>query len=477
MNPSLRTAPESLVGQSDAADLDAVYAKIARRIVPFLMLLFMMAWLDRYNLGFAKLQMVKDLGFSEAVYGFGAGIVYLGYVLFEVPSNLLLERIGARKTFARITILWGITSIAMMFVKTAAWFYLLRFLLGSFEAGLWPGGVLYLTYWFPSRRRAQMVAGFGTAIPISTILGGPISGWIMRSMAGSAGLANWQWLFVLEGIPSILVGLMALAIVADKPEQARWLSEREKQLILADLGADYLQAGTRERGFGQALKLARMWLLGGIYFCGIGANVTVPFWLPTIIQGLGVKNTLTVGILSTVPYIAALTAMVLVSRHSDRTLERRYHYALPCLACAAGLIGIGVFAHTPALAFTALVIAVAGSLGGQPTFWQMPSMLLTGTAAAGGIALINSLGALSGLVGPVVVGWLEDVTGKTATGLYVVAGLEVLGAALILLFLPRPAVAMSRTVPKSTRRAFQLGKPRATLHRECDGSPESRAFG
>src|SRR5215468_7080763 len=280
--PSERAGEAATCSRSaGVGEVEAVYVKIAKRIIPFLALLFVMAWLDRYNLGFAKLQMTKDLGFSEAVYGFGAGIVYLGYMLFEIPSNLLLERFGARKTFSRITILWGITSIATMFVKTATSFYILRFLLGSFEAGLWPGGVLYLTYWFPARRRAQMVAGFGTAIPISTILGGPISGWIMRSMAGTAGLANWQWLFVLEGIPSILVGLMALAIVADKPEQARWLSEGEKQLILADLGADYLEAGTRERGFGQALKLARVWLLGVIYLCGVGANVTVPFWLPT----------------------------------------------------------------------------------------------------------------------------------------------------------------------------------------------------
>src|SRR5215831_8236642 len=192
------------MGQSAAplkspGEVDVVYVQIAKRIIPFLTLLFLMSWLDRYNLGFAKLQMVKDLGFSEAVYGFGAGIVYLGYMLFEVPSNLLLERIGARKTFARITILWGITSSAMMFVKSAAWFYILRFLLGSFEAGLLPGVIYYLTYWFPARRRALMVAGFLTSIPLSAILGGPISGWIMNSMGGRAGLANWQWLFVLEG--------------------------------------------------------------------------------------------------------------------------------------------------------------------------------------------------------------------------------------------------------------------------------------
>jgi D-galactonate transporter len=424
-----------------AVELDTVYLKIAKRIIPFLALLFLMAWLDRYNLGFAKLQMVKDLSFSEAVYGFGAGIVYLGYVLFEIPSNLLLERIGARKTFARITILWGITSMAMMFVKTAMWFYILRFLLGSFEAGLFPGAVLYLTYWFPARRRGQMVALFLNSIPLSVVLGGPVSGWIMGSMGGRAGLANWQWLFVLEGIPSIVVGLFAFLIVVDKPAEARWLSEREKQLVLTDLETDHRAAGPREHGFGQALKLPRVWLLTVIHFCAISSNVTIGFWIPSIIQGLGVRSTLTIGMLSALPYIGAMIGMVVVSRHSDRTLERRYHAGLPCLACAAGLIGLGVFANTPALAFAALVVAVAGSLSYNGAFWQIPPMLLAGTAVAGGFALINSIGALSGWAGPSVVGWLEDVTGKTATGLYVVAGLEILGATLILLFMPRRAIA------------------------------------
>jgi D-galactonate transporter len=445
MNPTPRYTPESPLSQSAVSELDAVYAKIARRIIPFLVLSFLMAWLDRSNLGFAKLQMVKDLGFSGAVYGFGAGIVYLGYALFEVPSNLWLERIGARKTFARITILWGITSVAMMFVKTAAWFYVLRFLLGSFEAGLFPGAVLYLTYWFPASRRAQMVAGLMAAIPISAILGGPISGWIMGSMGGRGGLANWQWLFVLEGLPSIIVGLLALGIVVDEPEQARWLSEREKQLIRADLETDHLQAGPRVHTFGQALKLPRVWLLTLIHFCANCSNVTIGYWLPSIVQSLGVKNTLTIGVLYAVPYAVAIIAMVLVGRHSDRTLERRYHAAVPILACAAGLTGIGIFAHIPVLAFLAVIIAVASPLCYNGVFWQIPSMLLAGTAAAGGIALINSVAVLSGWVGPTMVGWLEDVTGKTATGLYVVAGLEILGAVLILLFVPSRAVATSGT--------------------------------
>jgi D-galactonate transporter len=437
MIPSFKPALESSLGPSVADELDAIYTKIARRIVPFMALLFLTAWLDRYNLGFAKLQMVKDLGFSEAVYGFGAGIVYFGYALFEIPSNLLLERIGARKTFARITILWGITSMAMMLVKTPSLFYFLRFLLGCFEAGLLPGVILYLTYWFPTRRRAQMVAWFLTSIPLSTILGGPISGWVMGAMGGRAGLANWQWLFVLEGIPSIIVGLLALVIVIDKPEQAHWLDAHEKRRVLADLEADRREAGPREHGLFKALKLPQVWLLTLIHFCALSSNLTIGFWIPTIIQGLNVKSTVTIGLLSTVPFIAALIGMVVVSRHSDRTLERRYHAALPCLFCAAGLIGIGVFADSHLLAFGAIIVAVTGALCYNGPFWQIPPMLLTGTAAAAGIALINSLGNLSGWVGPSIVGWLEDLTGKTATGLYIVAGLEVVGAVLILLFMPR----------------------------------------
>ena len=430
-----------------SGDVDAVYVKIAKRIIPFLALLFVMAWLDRYNLGFAKLQMVKDLGFSEAVYGFGAGIVYLGYMLFEIPSNLFLERIGARKTFVRIAILWGITSIAMMLVKTATWFYILRFLLGSFEAGLLPGAVLYLTYWFPARRRALMQGLFMTSVPISVIVGGPISGWIMDSMGGRAGLANWQWLFLLEGVPSIAVGLVALGIVVDKPGEARWLTAREKQLVLADLEADRRKAGPRQHEFGEALKLPQLWLLTAIYFGATSTNVTIGFWVPTIIRGFGVKSNIIIGLLSAVPYIGALIGMVLVSRHSDRTLERRYHSALSYLACAVGLIGIGLLANGPVLAFAALVFAVAAPLSGNCAFWTIPPTLLAGTAAACGIALINSIGNLSGWLGPSVVGWLADVTGKTSTGLYVLAGLEVLAAALILLFIPRRSVSTSGTAP------------------------------
>ena len=426
-----------MIGAAAGTDADAIYSRIARRIIPVLILLFVMAWMDRVNVGFARLQMLQDLGFSEAVFGFGAGIFYLGYLLFEIPSNLLLERIGARKTLARIALLWGLTSIAMMLVTSVAVFYLLRFLLGAFEAGLYPGVILYLTYWFPARRRAKMTGWFMTAIPAAGIIGGPISGWIMGAMGGAAGLANWQWLFILEGIPSIVVGLLTLAMVADTPADARWLTASEKALVLADLEADRRSAGHRTHGFGDALRNPRMWLLTLIYFCLVSANPTFGFWGPTIISGMGVTNNTTIGLLSAVPYVAAMVAVVLVGRSSDRRLERRYHCALSCLAAAAGLVLIGQFSDTPVLAFPALVVGVSGVLSAFSPFWQMPTTMLAGTAAAGGIALINSIGNLSGWLGPFVVGWLMDITGRTSAGLYVIACLETAAALLIVFFIPR----------------------------------------
>jgi D-galactonate transporter len=441
-------APPSHLTAAADVDVEAVYAKIARRIMPFLILLFVVAWLDRVNVGFAKLQMSADLGFSEAVFGFGAGIFFAGYFLFEVPSNLLLTRIGARKTIARITLLWGLTSVAMMFVKTATAFYVLRFLLGAFEAGLYPGVLLYLTYWFPARHRARMTGVFMTAIPIAGILGGPISGWIMSAMRGGAAhLANWQWLFLLEGLPSVIMGLVTLGVVVDSPREARWLNEREKALVTEDLERDHRAAGARTHGFGEALRSSRVWLLALVYFCVVSANPTLGFWSPTIIQGLGVKSSTTIGLLSAIPYLVAVGGIMWVGRHSDRTLERRYHAALSCLTAAIGLSLIGVFAHTPTLAFAALVLSQTAVLSAFAPFWQMPTMLLAGTAAAGGIALINSFGNLSGWLGPFMVGWLKDLTGTTSAGLYVVAGLEVLAAVLIIVFMPRPSAARVPLVP------------------------------
>lgn len=424
--------------------VEAVYWKIAKRIIPFLILLFIVAWLDRVNVGFAKLQMLSDLSFSEAVYGFGAGIFYLGYLLFEVPSNLLLERIGARKTIARIALLWGATSIAMMLVTTATGFYVLRFLLGVFEAGLYPGVILYLTYWFPSRHRARMLGFFMTAVPLAGIIGGPVSGWIMGTMGGVAGLANWQWLFLIEGLPSIAMGTLTFWLVVDSPAQAKWLTDDEKQWVLADLERDRRQAGPRKHAFGEALRSPQVWLFTLIYFLLVSANPTLGFYGPTIISNLGVGSNAMIGLLSAVPYLVSVIGTVWVARRSDRTLERRYHCALSCLAAAVGLTLIGVLGAIPPLAFAALILGVTGVLCAFAPFWQMPTAVLGGTAAAGGIALINSVGNLSGWLGPSVVGWLTGITGKTSAGLYVVAGLEVLAALMIVAFVPR---SRTRTSP------------------------------
>lgn len=421
-----------------------VYSRIARRLMPLLVLLYVVAWLDRVNVGFAKLQMVADLRFSEAVYGFGAGIFYLGYLLFEIPSNLFLIRIGARRTLARIALLWGVTSIATMVVRTPASFYTLRFLLGAFEAGLYPGVVLYLTGWFPARRRARMLGWFMLAIPLAGLLGSPLSGWIMESTRGGAGLANWQWLFVVEGLPSIVLGLLTLVLLADSPSEARWLTDEERRLVAADLERDARAAGPREHAFLRAAAMPRVWLLALAYFCVVSANPTLAFWTPAIVKGFGVRSDFVVGLLAAVPYVVAMIAVVAVGASSDRTLERRYHTAACCAVAAGGLAIVGLFPDHHVTAFVALVAATAGVLSAFAPFWQMPTALLGGAAAAGGIALINSVGNLSGWLGPFAVGWLEDVTGRTSAGLYVVAGLE---AAAVVLVLAAGSTSGARRVP------------------------------
>jgi sugar phosphate permease len=282
-----------------------------------------------------------------------------------------------------------------------------------------------------------MVGLFLAAIPIAGVVGGPLSGLIMGSMGGRLGLANWQWLFLLEGVPSVVLGFLTFAIFADKPSQADWLTPTEQRVVLEDLAADNREAGPRQHGLVRALVTPQVWLLTVIQFCLTSANPTVGFWGPTIIEGLGVQDDLTIGLLFAVPNIMAVICLFVVSRHSDRTLERRYHSALPCLACAAGLASIGIFANRPIIAFAALALATIGPVTAGASFWQFPPMLLAGTAAAGGIALINSIGSFSGWVAPFAIGWLKDVTGKTSSGLYVVAGLEMLAGVLILLLMPR----------------------------------------
>lgn len=419
-------------GAASAADPGQMHRKVAWRLIPFLIFLFLLAWIDRVNVGFAKLQMLQDLRFSEAVYGLGAGIFFIGYFIFEVPSNLLLQRIGARKTLARITILWGLTSMAMAFVTTPTSFYVLRFLLGAFEAGFFPGVMLYLTYWIPARRRGRINGWFMTSFGIAGIVGGPIAGLIMSGMDGVAPLRNWQWLFVLEGIPSVIAGFVVLAYLPDRPQQARWLSAAEKAALVAELEGERLDSA-KHSSFTQALRQPALWLCTAAYFCIVGGNATLAFWMPSIVRELGVQGALNIGLLSAIPFILGTAAMVINGMHSDSTRERRLHCAGATLIGALGLSLTGIYIGSPVLAMAALSIAAIGVLGSFPVFWAIPAAFLTGTAAAGGIAFINSVGNLAGFATPFMMGWLKEWTGGVAAGLYVVAGMQVVATAVVAL--------------------------------------------
>ncbi|MGO4711242.1 MFS transporter [Bradyrhizobium sp. 2TAF24] len=412
----------------------AAYAKAAARLIPALVFLFILAWIDRVNVGFAKLTMLSDLKLSEAAYGFGAGIFFLSYFLFEVPSNLLLEKIGARKTLARITILWGLNCAAMAFVKTELWFYVLRFTLGMFEAGFFPGVVLYLTYWFPAARRARINGLFMTSFAIAGIVGGPIAGLIMSTMGGVADLSSWQWLFILEGVPSVLAGIAVILWLPDRPREASWLTAQEAQAIERDLAADATAVAT-ESSFKAALADWRVWLCALIYFGIVSGNATIAFWTPSIIKETGVTDPLRIGLLAAIPFIAGTIAMVWNGAHSDRTGERRLHCALAALIAAAGLAATGALIGSGGTtALIALTVAAIGILAAFPVFWTIPQALLAGTAAAGAIALINSIGNLAGFVAPYLIGISASVTGSATSGLYVVAVIEFTAALLVFAF-------------------------------------------
>ncbi len=423
------TTATSLSPPATQAD-QAVYRKVAWRLIPFLFLCYVVAYLDRVNVGFAKLQMLSDLKFSETAYGLGAGIFFIGYFLFEVPSNLILHRTGARRWIARIMVTWGVLSAAMMFVTSEPIFYGLRFLLGAAEAGFFPGIILYLTYWFPAQLRGRIVALFMTAIAMSGVIGGPLSGWIMTSMAGVNGWAGWQWLFLLEGVPSIAVGIWVLFYLDDSIRAARWLSDDEKTLLERNIQAD--QTGQVHLSVAKTLGNPHVLLLSGLYFCFIMGLYGVSFWLPQLIKGLGVKDLMSVGLLSAIPYGVAAVAMVLVGRSSDRWLERRWHLVGAALAGSIGLVLSGVFGTNPAVGMLALTLGTAGILSVLPVFWTLPTSLFGGAAAAAGIALINSIGNLAGFLSPYMVGAVKDATGSTTLGLYVLAGFMALGAVVAL---------------------------------------------
>ena len=415
-----------------AADEEAVYRKVTRRLLPFLMLCYVVAYLDRVNVGFAKLQMLGDLGFTETVYGLGAGIFFIGYFFFEVPSNVILHRVGARVWIARIMITWGIISACFVFVKTVPMFYFLRFLLGLAEAGFYPGIILYLTYWYPSERRARVTALFMIAIPISGIFGSPLSGWIMSVFAGSAGWHGWQWMFLIEAIPSIIIGVITIFYLDSSVRSAKWLSDAEKRVIEAAIGRE--KQVTHEHGSLMGVfKDGRVWLLCGIYFCIVMGNYGLTLWLPTLIQATGVKGVVNIGLLTAIPYMGAVVAMITFSRSADRRRERRFHVMTLMSIGAVGLVITALTPHNPTLAIIGLTIAAGGAIGSAPLFWSLPTAFLGGVSAAAGIATINSVGNLAGFVSPYMVGWLRDaMDNRTDVAMYVLAVFMVLGAVAIL---------------------------------------------
>lgn len=415
--------------------LDALYRKVFWRFIPLLMLGFMTAYLDRVNIGFAKLQMQQDLHFSDTIYGLGAGIFFIGYFLFEVPSNVILHRVGARRWLARIMVTWGVLSALTMFVTTPMQFYVLRFLLGLSEAGFLPGVLLYLTYWFPSARRGRIIALCMMAVPLSAVFGNPLTGWIMQTFDGMHGWAGWQWVFLLEAMPAVILGVLVLKRLDDRVEHATWLSEAERQTISYEITLD--AANHEPMSMWQLMARKRIWSLTLIYFCLSMGLYGVSFWMPTIIRNSGVTDTLHIGLLTAFPPLFAVLGMVANSTRSDRCGERRWHAAIPAFCAAAGFIVSAIWSGNTVVALCGLTIANVGIMSAVPVFWTLPTMFLGGAAAAVGIALINSFGNLSGFVSTYMVGALKDLTGSIDSGIYVIAAC-LLVAGLVALAQPKP---------------------------------------
>lgn len=409
----------------------SAYRKIAFRLMPFLMLCYFCAYLDRVNVGFAKLQMMSDLQFSEAVYGLGAGIFFIGYFLCEVPSNIVLHKVGARRWIARIMITWGILSGCFAFVQTEWQFYTLRFLLGVAEAGLAPGLLLYLTYWFPSYRRARMTVLWFIAIPISGMIGGPLSGLIMDRMSGVRGWFGWQWMFVIEAIPTVVVGLLVLAVLKDSVQDANWLTQDEKNLVKQELAQDN-QHKEGHASVKEFIADKRLWLLAGIYFCVVMGQYAITFWLPTLIRNSGISDNWHIGLLTSLPYMCAIVVMILAGRSGDHFQERRWHLIIPMCAGAIALTFATLFTSNLTLSLICLCIAASGVLTASSLFWMLPTNFLGGVSAAAGIAAVNSFANLAGFCSPYLIGWITTNTGSNAIGMFLITAVLIFGASLVL---------------------------------------------
>lgn len=420
-----------------------VYRKITRRVMPLLFGAYLFAFLDRINVSYAQLQMKVDLGFSDAIYGLGAGIFFLGYLLFEVPSNILLERIGARLTLLRIMVLWGLTSAATMFVSTPMQFYVARFMLGIFEAGFFPGIILYLTYWYPSSRRAAATGQFMFAVPVAGIVGGPLAGWIMSSMDKVAGLGGWQWAFLIEGMPAALFGLVCFLLLRDRPSEAAWLTDAEKELVesvlIADRGGAAQSRGSVRHQLRKALTDIQVWVLTFIYFTCACASYVFTFWLPTMIKDLGVGDIVRIGWYAAIPSAFGGAGIILITRSSDRFRERRWHIGGSLIIAAIALLATTITPSSIAVGLAVFCVCGFFVLGASIAYWTLPPTYLSPDASAVGIALISSIGVIGGFAGPTILGFTKNATGGFTLGICIVAAITIAGGLVTLFALPRSA--------------------------------------
>jgi len=409
---------------------EATYRSLRWRLIPFLMLCYVIAYLDRINVGFAKLQMSTNLGFTEAAYGFGAGIFFLGYVLFPVPSNLFLVRVGARRWIGCLMVVWGIISGSTALVTTAPQFFTLRFLLGVAESGFYPAIILYLTHWFPNHRRAHAVSLFQSAVALAGIVGGPSSGWILDRLHDYGHLWGWQWLFLIEALPAVLAGLAALYFLDNRICEARWLTTDQKNFLVRQLERD---SGARIAGSVRAVFAdLRVWGLGVVLFGIAMAIYAISFWMPTLLRESGVSSNSRIGWMSAVPNLIAAVGMVLVARSSDRRRERRWHVVVAMLLGALGLLGSVLLPHRPMLVLASLSLAALGVMSALPLQWSFLTAFLGGSSAATAIGLVSSVGNLGGLVSPAMIGWLKGQTGTLHAGMYAIAASVVISALIAL---------------------------------------------
>ncbi|MBO9333167.1 MFS transporter [Achromobacter denitrificans] len=438
--------------QRDDAPEDAntreTYARVTRRLFPFFLVCFTLAFLDRVNIGFAQLQMQRDLAFSSAIYGLGAGVFFIGYVLLEVPSNLLLRKYGARKTLTRIMVLWGLISTAMMFVRTPMEFYVLRLLLGMAEAGFFPGMVLYFTYWYPRRRRAAIINVATLGSCVAGAGGGIVSGALIHFTDGVGGLAGWQWMFLAEGAPSVVMGVVAWFYLVDRPGAARWLSESQKSIIVADLRSEDEPAAAHSGAeLARLLRRPGVYVLSIVYFCLNAGIYTLGFWIPSIVRGFGIADPLTIGLYSAIPYAFGAVAMTFMTRSSDRLQERRWHFAIAMTLGALALVLLTLTTRNFFVSMALVTVAFPLIFGSLPIFWAACSGWLGESMQASGLAFISSLGAIGAFVSPALLGWIKTETGSLNNGFYLIAIVMVIASGMMVAMIaPRTASPLRRPV-------------------------------